>query len=515
MISPTKGLILSVLLAASTVLFADHSLYMQSCGACHGADGKGVEGQFPPLAESEWVEGAPDRLIQIVLKGITGPIQVKGKAYNLAMPPQGMSMKDQQIAKVLSYVRANFGNKETAITTEMVAHARTQTKKRKKPWSAEELTALYPLPGREPMLQNLVSKVYYGKWKSLPDLDKLEPDAVEEEHNGIMSVHRTAKKDHFAMRFSGDFVVKTEGTYRFTLDADDSADLFIAGERIIHLPGKGPMNGSRVIKKEVALKPGRLAFQLDYWEYAGQEGLSVRVEGPGVPKDTFLTPQTKSKKKGRTWESIPIEAKDGKVALYRNFIAGTSARAIGVGYPEGVNLAFSADDFSVGIIWRGKFMDAGRHWTDRGQGFQAPAGKDVALLGQGPAYALLDSPKEKWPKAFQPELEARFLGYRLLDGTGRPEFHYKVSGIRISDTITPQSDAILRLIQPRSEFDSGQSLHMRIAHGAPVKKVAEGTYELGETLTIKVEGAVTTVLPRALIITLTHASPVGITYSWK
>jgi len=120
MIYTLKGLILSFLLSTSVLSSADELLYMQSCGACHGADGKGLGGQFPPLAESEWIKGGAERAIQIVLKGITGPIEVKGKTYNLAMPPQGMSMKDAQIAKVLTYVRQKFGNTEAPVTTDMV-----------------------------------------------------------------------------------------------------------------------------------------------------------------------------------------------------------------------------------------------------------------------------------------------------------------------------------------------------------------------------------------------------------
>ncbi len=60
--------------------------------------------------------------------------------------------------------------------------------------------------------------------------------------------------------------------------------------------------------------------------------------------------------------------------IYRNFIQGVNARAIAVGYPGGVNAAFDADFCNVGLIWRGGFIDAKRHWTDRGGGFQPPLG---------------------------------------------------------------------------------------------------------------------------------------------
>ena len=65
-------------------------LYARYCSACHGLDGKGATGgQFPPLAGSKWVEGNPKRSVAIVLHGLAGPVEVKGKSYNLMMPPQG------------------------------------------------------------------------------------------------------------------------------------------------------------------------------------------------------------------------------------------------------------------------------------------------------------------------------------------------------------------------------------------------------------------------------------------
>ena len=58
--------------------------------------------------------------------------------------------------------------------------------------------------------------------------------------------------------------------------------------------------------------------------------------------------------------------------IYRNFIKGAGPRAIGVGYPEHVNLAFDANDLRLALIWQGAFIDASRHWSGRGGGFQSP-----------------------------------------------------------------------------------------------------------------------------------------------
>ena len=49
------------------------------CSTCHQADGNGLPAAgFPPLSNTEWVNGNEDRLIQITLHGLIGPISVKG-----------------------------------------------------------------------------------------------------------------------------------------------------------------------------------------------------------------------------------------------------------------------------------------------------------------------------------------------------------------------------------------------------------------------------------------------------
>ena len=45
------------------------------------AGGKGLAGIYPSLAESDWINGDPDRLIRIVLHGLSGPIEVNGKLF--------------------------------------------------------------------------------------------------------------------------------------------------------------------------------------------------------------------------------------------------------------------------------------------------------------------------------------------------------------------------------------------------------------------------------------------------
>lgn len=99
------------------------------CGACHGQNGEGTP-IAPPLAGSEWVTGPVSNLIRIQLRGLTGPITVAGKEYNV---PGGMAplayQTDEQIAHVLTFVRNSFGNKASAVTPDQVKALRSEVGK--------------------------------------------------------------------------------------------------------------------------------------------------------------------------------------------------------------------------------------------------------------------------------------------------------------------------------------------------------------------------------------------------
>jgi mono/diheme cytochrome c family protein len=59
--------------------------------------------------------------IRITLRGLAGPITVKGVEYKLAAPMMAVAhLSDQQLANVLTYVRNSFGNKASAVTPDQV-----------------------------------------------------------------------------------------------------------------------------------------------------------------------------------------------------------------------------------------------------------------------------------------------------------------------------------------------------------------------------------------------------------
>lgn len=99
------------------------------CAACHGQSGEGTT-LGPPLAGSEWVNGPAENLIRIQLRGMQGPITVKGVEYHFpaGMPPLS-HQSDEDIAAVLTFVRSSFGNDASAVTPQEVAAIRKEPEK--------------------------------------------------------------------------------------------------------------------------------------------------------------------------------------------------------------------------------------------------------------------------------------------------------------------------------------------------------------------------------------------------
>lgn len=95
------------------------------CLACHQADGNGVPRLNPPLAGTVYVTGSKTRLIDIVLKGLTDPLEINGEEYNNPMAAHSF-LTDQQIADVLTYIRNSFGNKAGVVTAAEVKKQRAK-----------------------------------------------------------------------------------------------------------------------------------------------------------------------------------------------------------------------------------------------------------------------------------------------------------------------------------------------------------------------------------------------------
>ncbi len=109
-----------------------------TCAACHGFDGRGMQGQAPPLAGSPIVTGPQSRAVRVLLQGLQGPIEREGILYDLQMPAAPFA-RDEEIAALLTYIRRGFGNNAAPVTPDTVSRVRAETTDRATPWTEKEL----------------------------------------------------------------------------------------------------------------------------------------------------------------------------------------------------------------------------------------------------------------------------------------------------------------------------------------------------------------------------------------
>ena len=125
------------------------SLYKSICQTCHGADGNGIKSLAPPLNNSNWVRGDKNRLIPIVLFGLTGPVKVNETLYappeiNGDMPGLGYNkeISDADLAELMTFVRKAWNNESDKVSVDEVKKIRAKYKGRQKPFTAAELNRI-------------------------------------------------------------------------------------------------------------------------------------------------------------------------------------------------------------------------------------------------------------------------------------------------------------------------------------------------------------------------------------
>ena len=330
-------------------------------------------------------------------------------------------------------------------------------------------------------LSELTFTLYQGSWDKLPDFSKLEPKGTDHVRGGLITLKAANKlNENFALVFNGKLEAPGDGNYKFNLSSDDGSRLIIDGKTVIDHDG---IHGNSAKQGSVQLKKGTHDIEVQYFEKSGQEELALSWSGPGF-KDLPLsdnTPRKNSRSAPSGMELIPPE---GEAIIYRNFIEGAGARAIGVGYPMQKNIAYDADQCRVALVWQGSFIDAARHWTGRGQGFQPPLGYNVYKCVEGVPFARLQSSDAPWPDTArkqskrQPDNGYVFKGYQL-DGRRFPKFRYLFDGNPITDKFFPvaayagEGPKLVRNLKLKGE---GDDLYFRAARANSIEPGERGMF---------------------------------------
>ncbi len=136
----------------SKVIFRGKVVYERNCQICQQANGEGIRLAFPPLTGTPWVTGSKERLIKLVVYGLSGPIIVKGREFSSKMIEAGIppgSLTDADIAYLLTYIRNAWGNSASEVKESEVIDVKEQVGDRKNAWDSEDLLKLHPLKESE------------------------------------------------------------------------------------------------------------------------------------------------------------------------------------------------------------------------------------------------------------------------------------------------------------------------------------------------------------------------------
>lgn len=197
-------------------------------------------------------------------------------------------------------------------------------------------------------------------------------------------------------------------------------------------------------------------------------------------------------------------------------------RGVGVGYPEGLNLAFDSEEMALREIWKGGFANINF-------GSFQPNGTDRIAFAPGVPFHHLKSLDDEWPykgktnHTFPADQGYRFLGYRL-DDKRRPTFRYRYGAIAVEEEFMDLRDkngnAYLRRTL-RFDAPTAQELfHFRAATGERAAAPGDRTFRV-DNLDLRVTsehpGTVRPGSPAEVLIPLTlpaGRSTLTLEYQW-
>jgi mono/diheme cytochrome c family protein len=176
----------------------------------------------------------------------------------------------------------------------------------------------------------------------------------------------------------------------------------------------------------------------------------------------------------------------GEAVVYRGKLWEAGFRAVAVGYPGRLNVAFDAEEMRLSLLWRGRFLNAAPHWSVQGMGQIRPLGTDVVVFPHGPALAVLADAQAPWPTDPAKSTGMKFRGYQL-DVVKRPTLLYAFGSVGVEDFLTPAEANGKSVLRRSVRFTEAppQGLHMRLAAGK-LAPAGENAWRFNDSITLRV-----------------------------
>lgn len=127
------------------------------------------------------------------------------------------------------------------------------------------------VPGRE----QFVRTVYRGSWDSLPDFSRLQPVGESETVDDLV-FSGIEPLDGFAAVYEAYLPISSGGVYRFIVGSDDGSRVLIDDQEVVRVDGVHPYQQAA---GETRLEPGVHRLRVEYFEGAGEERLTLEIEG--------------------------------------------------------------------------------------------------------------------------------------------------------------------------------------------------------------------------------------------
>jgi mono/diheme cytochrome c family protein len=110
---------------SSLLMSFGQTVYATHCAICHAADGRGMPPDYPPLASNPSIQMESSvNPVRMVLNGGFPP-GTTGNPMPYGMPPFAQTLSDDEVAAVVTYIRAAWGNRGSVVSARQANELRT------------------------------------------------------------------------------------------------------------------------------------------------------------------------------------------------------------------------------------------------------------------------------------------------------------------------------------------------------------------------------------------------------
>jgi len=132
------------------------------------------------------------------------------------------------------------------------------------------------------LVAGLDRRYYEVSVTKLPDFSKLTPTSQDVVLTPTLDGRK--RNDNFAYVYTGYIYAPTDGKYTFFTSSDDGSKLYIGSDVVVDNDG-----GHSVQERsgEIALQKGYHPIRTEYFDYTGDQALTVSWSGPGFAKQAI------------------------------------------------------------------------------------------------------------------------------------------------------------------------------------------------------------------------------------